>query len=164
MGETVTVTGIVTSGSELGLIRYMQDATGGIAVYSSEMEGVNRGDSITVTGVLKEYNTLLEIDPVTSVEVTSSGNELPEAVVLTPNGLAEQYEGMLVRINNVDFDASGTFERKSYTFTADGENGQIYINSSSSPLIGTVIPTGSISLLGPLGAYGDIYQVLPRDQ
>jgi len=31
-GTEVTVTGIVTNGDELGLIRYMQDASAGIAV------------------------------------------------------------------------------------------------------------------------------------
>ncbi|MEN8157319.1 MAG: phospholipase D-like domain-containing protein [Bacteroidota bacterium] len=164
VGATVTITGIVTNGDELGLIRYMQDATAGIAVYSSEMEGVNRGDSVTVTGGLKEYSTLLEVDPVSSVVVHSTGNTLPDPVVLTPAQLAEPYEGMLVRVDNVTFDASGTFERKSYTYTADGEGGQLYINDAGSPLIGTVIPTGSISLTGPLGAYSDTYQLLPRDQ
>ncbi len=164
IGETVTISGIVTNGDELGLIRYMQDSSGGIAVYSSELSGTNRGDSVTVTGVLKEYNTLLEVDPVTTAVIHSTGNALPEPVVLTPGQLSESHEGMVVRVNNVVFDASGTFERKSYTFTADGENGQLYINSTDSPLIGTVIPTGKISLVGPLGAYSDTYQLLPRDQ
>lgn len=163
-GAEVTVTGIVTNGDELGLIRYMQDATGGIAVYSSALSDVVRGDEVTVTGTLKEYNTLLEIDPVSSVTVNSSGNALPDPIVLTPDQLAEQYEGMLVKINNVDFDASGSFERSSYTFSADGETGQIYVNSFDSPLIGMVIPTNPVSVVGPLGAYSGTYQLLPRDQ
>ncbi len=164
VGEEVTVTGIVTNGDELGLIRYMQDESAGIAVYSSEMSEVLRGDEVTVTGTLKEYNTLLEIDPVTSVTINSSGNPLPEAVVLTPDQLAENYEGMLVRINDVDFDASGQFERSSYTYTAGEETGQIYINDFGSPLIGMVIPTSPVSVIGPLGAYSGTYQLLPRDQ
>jgi len=164
VGAEVTITGIVTNGDELGLIRYMQDATGGIAVYSSELSDVVRGDEVTVTGTIKEYNTLLEIDPVTDVTINSSGNPLPEAAVLTPDQLAEEYEGMLVRINNVDFDASGEFERNSYTFTAGGETGQIYINDFGSPLIGMIIPTSPVSVIGPLGAYGGTYQLLPRDQ
>lgn len=164
IGSTVTVTGIVTNGDELGLIRYMQDATAGIAVYSGELSSVMRGDEITVTGKIKDYSTLLEIDPVTSLTIHSSGNELPDPVALTPGELSEEYEGMLVRINNVDFDASGEFERTSYTFTAGGENGQIYINSYDSPLIGTVIPTNLVAIIGPLGAYSGTYQLLPRDQ
>ena len=52
VGTVVTVKGIATNGSELGIIRYMQDATAGIAAYGSAMEDVNRGDSIIVTGTL----------------------------------------------------------------------------------------------------------------
>ncbi len=164
VGTTVTITGIVSNGGELGPIRFMQDATAGIAVYSADMGSVNRGDQVMVTGTLKDYNTLLEVDPVTSFEVVSTGNAMPDPVVLTPSQLSEQYEGMLVRVDNVHFDASGTFERKSYTYVAGGESGQIYINDSGSPLIGTVIPTGEVSLIGPLGVYKDNFQVLPRDQ
>jgi phosphatidylserine/phosphatidylglycerophosphate/cardiolipin synthase-like enzyme len=164
LGQTVTITGIVTNGAELGPIRFMQDVTAGIAVYSASLSEVNRGDEITVTGVLKDYNTLLEIDPVTTFTVNSSGNPLPEPVLLTPAQFEEAYEGMLVKVNNVDFDASGSFERMSYTFTADGEGGQIYINSFDSPLIGQVIPTSDITMIGPLSVYNDTYQMLPRDQ
>lgn len=164
VGSTVTVTGVVTNGDELGLIKYMQDETAGIAVYSNEAADLQRGDNITVTGTLKEYNTLLEIDPVTSLTVNSTGNPSPQPVVLTPDQLAEEYEGMLVRINNVVFDGSGQFERSSYTFTADGESGQIYINDYNSPLIGTVIPTNPVAIVAPLGSYSDTYQLLPRDQ
>ena len=164
VGQTVTITGIVTNGGELGPIRFMQDATAGIAAYSPDMGSVNQGDRVTVTGTLKDYNTLLEVDPVTSFEVVSTGNAMPDPVVLTPSQLSEQYEGMLVRVDNVNFDASGTFERKSYTYTAGGESGQLYINDAGSPLIGMVIPTGEISLIGPLGVYKDNFQILPRDQ
>ena len=33
VGQVVTVTGIVTSGADLGSVRYLQDATAGIALY-----------------------------------------------------------------------------------------------------------------------------------
>ena len=33
VGATVTITGIVTNGDELGPIRYIEDATAGIALY-----------------------------------------------------------------------------------------------------------------------------------
>ena len=59
IGSTVTITGIVLNGAELGPIRYIQDATGGIAAYSSSMlTNILRGDSVTVSGVTKQYNNL----------------------------------------------------------------------------------------------------------
>ena len=45
IGATVTITGIVTNGDELGLIRYVEDATAGLALYDpSALVGVVRGD------------------------------------------------------------------------------------------------------------------------
>lgn len=85
VGASVTISGIITNGDELGTIRFMQDLTGGIAVYSSEMSSVQRGDSVTVNGTLKDYSSLLEVDPVNSVTVHSSGHTLPEPVVLDPD-------------------------------------------------------------------------------
>ena len=71
VGSTVTIRGVVTNGAELGVIRYIQDATAGIAAYSFSMSDVARFDSVVVTGVIKNYNQLLELDPVTSFEVIS---------------------------------------------------------------------------------------------
>ncbi|MEZ5069490.1 MAG: phospholipase D-like domain-containing protein [Bacteroidales bacterium] len=162
-GATVTVSGIVTNGDELGTIRYVQDATAGLAIYSSQLSGVERGDSITVTGTLKEYNNLLEMDPVTGLTVHSSGNPGPAPLVLTPDEFDESYEGMLVRVNGAAFTSTGVFSRTSYTIEAGGESGQVYINSSGSELIGTPIPSGIVSVIGPLGQYQSNYQILPRD-
>ena len=53
IGASVTISGIVTNGDELGPVRYIEDATAGIAVYDpTNLTGVDRGDSITVTGNL----------------------------------------------------------------------------------------------------------------
>ena len=68
-GSVVTVKGIVTNGAEFGVIRYFQDNTAGIAAYGSATSVANRGDSVLVTGTLKVYNQLLEIDPVSSFTV-----------------------------------------------------------------------------------------------
>ena len=68
-GATVTVSGIVTNGPELGVIRYFQDATGGLSGYSTNQSlppnntaftSLMPGDSIIITGTLKSYNNLLE--------------------------------------------------------------------------------------------------------
>jgi phosphatidylserine/phosphatidylglycerophosphate/cardiolipin synthase-like enzyme len=163
-GSTVTVRGIVTSGEELGTIRFIQDHTAGIALYSSEVSHLIRGDSVSVTGVLKDYNSLLEVDPVQSVTVHSQGHVLPQPQILTPGQLEEKYEGMLVRVEEAVLGATGVFERDLYGFVANGETGQLYINDPYSPLIGTPVPSGPVSITGPLGSYQDAYQILPRDE
>ncbi|MDX2431320.1 MAG: hypothetical protein QNK35_10320, partial [Bacteroides sp.] len=39
IGSTVTISGVVINGDELGVIRYVQDPTGGIAVYDPDKMG-----------------------------------------------------------------------------------------------------------------------------
>jgi len=166
IGATVTVKGIVTNGSELGPIRYLQDNSAGIAVYSSSLSNTKRGDSISVTGALSDYNQLLEISPVTNFTVISSGNNLPVPVVLTPSQLSDNYEAQLVRIEHAVFaDAGKTFTGKTnYNFIANGQDGEIRISDNASPLVGKVIPSGEVTITGALGQYFSTYQVLPRDE
>jgi phosphatidylserine/phosphatidylglycerophosphate/cardiolipin synthase-like enzyme len=168
-GAVVTVTGIVTNGSELGIIRYFQDNTAGIAAYGSAMGVVNRGDSISVTGTLKNYNQLLEIDPITNVTVLSTGNPVPTPILLTPVQLGETYEGQLVKVNDVMFnDAGQTFTgNKLYTFTANGETGYAYIKNGQD-IVGAIIPSAPIELTAICSQFhysnpNDGYQILPRD-
>jgi hypothetical protein len=163
-GSTVMVSGVVTSGSEFGTIRYIQDGTGGIAVFSSLLSSTVRGDVVTVTGVTTQFQNLLEITPVNSWALNASGNPLPAPLVLTPSQLSEQSESMLVQINNVTFASTGVFQgNSSYTFNSNGQSGIVYIRSSN-PLVGQPIPTSNITLYGIVSQFASQYQLLPRDQ
>lgn len=169
LGTTVTIKGVVTNGGELGTIRYLQDATAGIAAYSFSMSAVERGDSIEVTGVLKNYNYLLELDPVNSFTVLASNKPMPESQVITPNQMSESFEAEIVRMNDVLFSNAGsTFSGNSnYTITAGGESAQIRINNNS-PLVGEIIPSGEVDLIGICSQFSYTsassgYQLLLRD-
>lgn len=168
--STVTITGIVTNGPELGTIRYMQDSTAGIAIYDySFSQYASRGYSVTVTGTLKEYNNLLEMDPVNNFTIDSSAHTLPAPQVITPGQLNETVEGERVRINNATFSGAGsTFSSNtSYTFTANGNTAEIYVRSNH-PLIGQVIPSNPVDLIGLGSQYSYSnpntgYQLILRD-
>lgn len=170
-GSTVTVTGIVTNGSEFGSsLRYFQDATGGLAAYSGTVSSIQRGDSIVITGTLKLYAHLMELDPVTSVTIEGSDYDLPDPEVIIPNEMIESREGTLVKIENVVFDSpSGSFiGNNNYSFTANGQSGTMRTNTSSD-IVGEPMPTGMVSLTGILGQYNwdnpnSGYQLLPRDK
>ena len=171
LGETVTVSGIVTNGSELGIIRYFQDETAGIAAYSDLTADLKPGDSITVTGSLKDYNNLLEVDPVESVTVHSDSNTLPDPIVLSISEIGEDYESRLVQINDAQFvNPSGTFEGDSnYEIISEGENIEIRINRNATEIVGQPIPTESFDLVAIVSQYSwrdnDVttgYQLLPR--
>jgi len=167
VGIDVTVSGVVTNGDELGVIRYIQDETGGLAIYDpAKMGDIDLGDSITLTGTLVDYNNLLEIQPVTSVVVEKEGASLPDPVVLTPSQLGEDYEGMLVSVESALFDEAGNafVSKTNYDFTAGGQTGVIRISDDASPYIGTIIPSGDTDITGILSQYFDTYQILVRGE
>ena len=169
LGSTVTVQGIVTNGSELSIIRYLQDATGAIAAYPGTgsiagfPDNVSRGDLIQVTGELKVFNGLLEIDPITAYDVISTGNPLPTPLLVTPDGVNETNEAKLLQINGVTFEDGGnTFAVGNYTFTANGEESEIYVRAGS-PILGGQIPLATVNLTGISSEFNTFYQLLPRD-
>ena len=106
LGSNVTITGIVTNGDELGPIRYVEDGTAGIAIYdlstNNLLNGAQRGDSITITGTLVDYNGLLEMNPTSSAIIHSSSNSITPQV-LTPIQIGENTESELIQIDNVIF-------------------------------------------------------------
>ena len=109
VGQVVTVSGIITSGADLGSVRYLQDASAGIALYpggdwAEWTFEPNPGDEISITGEISEYNGLLEVGPnLSAVELLSSDNPLPDAQIISPNQLAENLETILKRVeSNLD--------------------------------------------------------------
>lgn len=165
-GTTVTVSGIVINGDELGLIKYMQDTSAGIAVYDDKLDKVKRGDSITVTGVLDDYNNLLEIKNI-SLTILSSGNPAPEPKVISIGEIGESYESQLVKFNDVEFTDGGTFAGDdNYNFT-DGTKTDVIRISKNSPIVGQPIPSGKINLIAICSQWSsdprEGYQLLPRD-
>jgi endonuclease I len=163
IGQTVTIKGVAADDGELGPIRYIQDATGGIPVYGSAISGVNRGDSVIVTGELKDFNGLLEVDPISNVTNEGPGVQIAPWNISIPN-LGETFEGRLVQFDDVTFpDAGGTFAASTnYDFTDGTNTGQLRVTPDCG-LVGQAIPSGAQSLVGLMSQYISNYQVLPRD-
>src|SRR5690606_29526845 len=109
LGSTVTVSGVALNGSELGPIRYMQDNTAGIAAYGGPITGVNRYDSITVTGPLIEFSGLLEISTVTNVVNHGPAVIVPQPLLIPITAANETLVSQYVEIKNVTFVNSGSF-------------------------------------------------------
>lgn len=164
----VTVSGVTTNGDEMGIIRYLQDGSGGIAAYGSAVDDVMRYDSITVTGILKDYNGLLELDPIISIENHGPAQNPISPELVTPNQLTESREGQLVYIENAVFaDGGSTFAVGNYNFSSNGQSAVIYIRGGH-PLIDQFIPVGPVQLTGILSQFTYTgfggYQLLPRDE
>jgi len=163
VGQTITIVGVSSNGGELGPIRYIQDETGGLPVYGTTINSAGRGDSVIVTGVLKDFNGLLEIDPITSWNDEGTGDEIAPWVITIPN-MGETFEGRLVQFDNVTFpDAGGTFTgNTNYNFTDGTNTGQFRVYNGSN-LVGTSIPSGPQSLVALHSQFNATYQVIPRD-
>ncbi len=163
IGQTVTITGVATNGPELGSIRYIQDGTAGLPAYGNNLSSVQRGDSITATGVLFEFSGLLELSPTTSFTTFGSGT-LPQPLLIPITSANESLEGQLVRIDNVTFVQSGIFAGGSSTVQiTDGTNTLDVRVNGSTDIDGTTVPSGPVSIVALLGQFNANYQLIPRD-
>lgn len=154
VGSTVTFRGVSLNGPELPNIRYIQDATGGIAIYGTNLTSINAGDSVLITGTMTNYNNLAEVTPVTSMSVLASVSLPAVQMISDVSTIDDQVESELVGLDNCVFANGGsTFAGNSnYNVTIGGQTFQVRILSGS-PLIGSVIPSGVVNLTGILSQY-----------
>ncbi len=108
------------------------DATSdGIFVYvptanSFSSVALNTGDLVQVSGTVKEFQGLTEIDTLTALDVCSSGNTVPTPIDIDlpgpSNTWLERYEGMLVRFPETLTAAQNYFQGRygQVTLSADG--------------------------------------------
>lgn len=188
-----TVTGIVTTHTNITSAAnsslYMQDETGGINVFfGGSTARPAAGDSVTVTGPLGQFNSLLELnltsnDPAHSIVTNSSGNLLPPGQVLPfsfTNGAAfggvgesiRKFQGLVVTLTNVYFvNAGGTFgSGANYVMTNQaGERFSFRVDSRVFDIIGKPIPQFAWTVTGPMAFFLNAtapnrsagYQILP---
>lgn len=154
INSTVNVKGVVLNGPEMGVIRYLQDNSGGIAAYSSSLSTLNRGDSVQINGPLTEYRNLLEIasstvnlTPVTFTVLGTGSVQTPS--VITSAQFGENVEGRLIKFIGCTFSATGSFSNNTnYTVTTSAGNFVARVTSSVSSLFGSPIPTGTVDIVG----------------
>lgn len=101
MDSIVTTSGVVTASYASGY--FIQDGTdpwNGLYVFDNTHTPV-LGDSITVVGTVSEYYNYTELKTIASLITNASGKPVPASIPLTTATVkSEQYEGMLVNLNN----------------------------------------------------------------
>lgn len=171
IGTVVTIRGIALNGAELGTaIRYVQDSTGALpAFYSATtlptFSTVRRWDSVEVTGTIKEYSGLLELDPITAFRIINSGNTPVTPLSITPAEMAEVNEAKLVKLSNGIFTGAGTptfVGNTTYKLTIGFTTVDVRI-ATGSAMVGKTIPSVPINLTGLCSQFSAAYQLLPRD-
>jgi len=148
----------------------VQDGDAAIAITrrSDFTDAVEQGDEVSITGTVSEFAQQLQIDTddLSSFEVLSSGNELPDPIELTLADAADnfdEYENERVRVEEITIDPDGddTFQAGgsagNYTVT-DNEGNELIIRiPGDSFYAGKPIPEGPITFEGVLGRFfGDI--------
>jgi hypothetical protein len=183
LGNVYTTSGIVTTSNQFGNAGpgAIQDIVAGVSVYGIDFSNqVDIGDSVTVTGELAQFNGLTEINFTlggASLVVHSSGHHF-DTLVVTLNQIItqqwngyEEFEGSLVRVNNVTIQGTGNFASGT-NYNISDPTGNIpsglRIDNDVTSIIGTAIPSGPIDIIGALGQYkvappyNSGYQILPR--
>lgn len=176
-GNPVTVTGVVTGvdPNDPGNF-YLQDADSlwsGIYVCSSG-RAVNRGDSVSFTGVVSEENLdfgrYTRLEDIASFQLLKSGAAVFDPITITTGQLsgscsyrAEAFEGMLVRINN--FVVAGGVDADGRWLVDDG-SGDVHIGNdyfNYNPAVNESL----VSITGVVSGFNDnngmMYVILPRD-
>ena len=164
VNREVTISGRVTANFDNSF--YVQTGTAqrsGINIYNTLFTG-KTGDSLVVTGTPTEYSDLTEISNI-SYTYNFKANKTPNPTIITASQLNEDYEGMLVQINNVTFDKPGSViqeQNMSYTATDNTGSVVVYINKYSR-LVHKSFPSKASNLVGVISQYQGTYQILPRD-
>jgi len=160
-GSTATVRGVVTAPTDVfttGQSFALQDATAGLYVYRRDGIGqkLALGDDVCVTGRLTLYHGMLELVPESARQIVRLGSgQTPAPQAVTPAGVGEQTEGLLVSLGGP---VSALGERR---FQVGGV--MIYLNAAAG-LSTAGLQDGCPATVIGLSADYDAAQLWPRFQ
>lgn len=185
LGEWITIRGVITvsdqfrTGTGASGPSYLQDETGGFAVFSPSAvsEQVQIGDEVTIVGRVTQFFGLNQLDETAIIVEHHGSNNTITPVVVTAQQIAndgaqgvELYEGMLVRINGVTVNTS--------VWHVEGSGTNYRINDGTAEIdirinhavdfVGQPAPSGVFDVIGvvsqfrPGSPYIGGYQLMPR--
>ncbi len=177
-GDSITVTGTVTMGSEGGSTRFIVDRTGGLGVFANTalVPPFNYavGDSVRIRGVLGYFHCLPQVTGITSHSLIAAGRPVPTLRV-NAFGVAGAFNinnlGKVIQIDNINYftRASATADTFRTAFPAiTGSGINLRVNgtlgaeirvTTNSALAETAFPTGPFSVRGVLSNF--IFQTPP---
>jgi hypothetical protein len=112
-GTAVTTTGVVTGlvgGNNPGFfIQGGGGAWSGIFVFIDPTGLAIRGDSVSVTGTVTEFNGQTQLASVANVVNLGSGYSLPQTVITTAEASTEPFESVQVTVEAASCTAAGSF-------------------------------------------------------
>ncbi|WP_109098845.1 DUF5689 domain-containing protein [Aquimarina sp. AU58] len=165
-GTPVTIAGVLTVTDSFNGPAFIQDATGGIAVFDDQVQAnaaLKVGDSITITGIRAAFNDQIQISSVTDVV----NNGLPQNPIIPLDiTLAElaDHPGELVRVLNTTFPNPGDllFGNSNFTLTDASGNGELRVDNDVASIVGKAQPVTCTEITGVIGRFREFFQLLPR--
>ncbi len=165
-GSNVKVEGIITA--NIGYNAFIEDSTGGIYIFTSNKKfyGLEPGNQVSIEGILKDYNGLLEITGFTDndIKVLSEGNIFsPKTISL--DKVSEETEGLYVKIENAEITfINYNANEKGYSvfITQNGTVGEIRVDKylESYPEPSSFKEGDVITVTGNVAQYYDSYQIM----
>ncbi|MES2517614.1 MAG: DUF5689 domain-containing protein [Bacteroidota bacterium] len=166
IGKAVYVAGRVTATNQFGSTAYIQDATGGIAIFNPAFaNGISIGDSVKVAGLIATFNSQIQIGSNTSI-VDFTKINVPNKPV-TPKVITiadvKNYESQLVTIKDIEFvDKRFVLIPNANYPIKSGANSMDLRIVSTTNLIGRTKPQSIVSVTGVVGLFTSTYQLQPR--
>ena len=167
LGTLVIVNGTLTATDELGGPAFIQDNTGGIALFDYQVHGPEAfsiGDSIQVTAAIGAFNQQVQLVDVTNLERFGAATQPIAPVQVTIAALTGALEGQLVTITNASFtDTRGLlFPESNYRITDGTGNLDLRIDGDVESLVGREVPDNAVNITGVVGSFRGTLQLLPR--
>lgn len=141
--------------------KWMQDETGAVQLYDPDghLSNVTQGVEITnVVGKMCNYFGYVEMNiqaNLANSDINAFPSSIPEPITITFEQLLDQtymdgIQGQLVKMENVTFNETGTFDRYGfYTATHDGTTDTaVYVTSNYDNIKGEEIPTTAVNIIG----------------
>ncbi len=179
LGAVLYVAGRVTVANEFGGPSYMQDGTGGIAVFGNPFSrGIALGDSVEVSGPYTEFQATTGVAGSGLGQISSTATSqlswriIPAARIIPiarevalgelVGASGEALEGQFVRVSGVRFSDTTSFRSATNYVVSDGSTTAQVRVSAGINLINQRIPRTALSIVGILGQFRGTYQITPR--
>ncbi|MFQ6618115.1 MAG: phospholipase D-like domain-containing protein, partial [Fidelibacterota bacterium] len=174
LGESVSVKGVITVSNQFNNPFFIQDESGGVAIYSSQaMNQAELGNEVSMSGVVDFYSGLTELKNITDFQ-NIGGPGVPEPQLINSKqirmegiGGIEHLEGELFRLENIA--VSGDTWKGNSNYLAYDTYGSFQIRIDEDTNIpGNSIPVNAFTVIGVLGQYDNTqpytsgYQIMPR--
>jgi len=147
----------------------IQDDTGGLYIYTggTTLPAIALGDTVRVTGTLKLYNGLLEMDPMTGIANLGSGT--PPAPRVLATGDVAANEGWLVQVTGIATWSNTPPVPGASDFTITGVNDgsgavQVFVDKDTRIDMRGYTSGTPMTFIGFVSNYNGTRQIMPRYQ